>query len=121
MSRPPSKSDRFQTAGRLASIAELNKPRDERETMRPITQAEVREREFLEVKGKREFQRWTVDRYVFPALARILMPDDYGRPTTWDANILVVMSDDDIRSFVYGDDRVERLGRFRDNLRARMS
>jgi hypothetical protein len=121
MSRPPSKADRFQTAGRLASIAELNKPRDEREQLRPITAAEVREREFLEVKGKREFQRWTVDRYVFPALARMLWPADYGTPGRLDAWILVGMSDDDIRLFVYGDDRVERLARFRDNLRAKMT
>lgn len=115
------KRDRFQTAGRLAEAAAHSAPADPREAMRPLTPAEVREREFAEVKGKREFQRWTVDRYVFPALARMLWPADYGQPGRFDAWILVVMSDDDIRSFVYGDDRVERLARFRDNLRARMS
>lgn len=115
------KRDRFQTAGRIQEAMAHSAPADPREAMRPLTPAEVREREFQEVKGKREFQRWTVDRYVFPALARMLWPDDYGRPSTWDAMILVGMSDDDIRAFVYGDDRVERLARFRDNLRARMS
>lgn len=115
------KRDRFQTAGRIQEAMSHSAPPDPREQMRPLTPAEVREREFQEVKGKREFQRWTVDRYVYPALARLLMPADYGTPGRFDAQILVGMSDDDIRSFVYGDDRVERLARFRDNLRARMS
>lgn len=121
MSRPPSKSDRFQTAGRLASIADLNKPRDEREAMRPITAAEVREREFVEVKGKREFQRDVASRYIYAALDRILYPTECGRPTSFHAAILAEMSDDDIASFVYSGPDRDRLARFRDNLRARMT
>lgn len=113
--------DKFQTANRLAAIAEMNKPRNEREEMRPLSPAEVREREFVEVKGKREFQRYVVDRYVFLALARILWPTEYGAASTFDGHILLVMEDDDFRAFVYGDENVARLILFRDNLRRKMS
>lgn len=115
--------DKFATANRLAAAAELNKPRDERAEMRPLTPAEVREREFVEVKGKREFQRWTANRYIWVALARILWPNDpeYGRPSEFDVAILSVMDDADIRDFVGRGENVDRLILFRDNLRARMT
>lgn len=113
--------DRFQTAGRLAEAAEHSAPRAP--DLGPLTPAQVREREFAEVKGKREFQRWTADRYIWLALARILWPDDpeYGRPSMFDANILVVMDDSDIRDFCGRAVDVDRLILFRDNLRARAS
>lgn len=113
------KADKFQTAGRLAAALELNKPRDEREELRPLTPAQVREREFEEVKGKRDFQRWTADRYIWGALDRILNPIQCGRPTAFDANILLSMDDDDLASFAYSGDR-DRLILFRDNLRQRL-
>lgn len=112
------KRDRFQTAGRIAEAMEHDAPRAA--DLRPLTPAEVREREFQEVKGKREFQRYVVDRYVWLALARILWPAEYGKPGTLDANILVVMDDSDIRDWVGRGENVDRLILFRNNLRRRM-
>lgn len=108
--------DKFQAANRLAAIAELNKPRDERAEMRPLSPAEVREREFEEVKGKRDFQRSMARDAIYGALDRILYPDQCGRPCMFDANVLIVMDDEDVRTFVAGPDG-DRAILFRDNLR----
>lgn len=111
--------DKFQTANRLAAAMELNKPRDERIEMRPLTGAEVREREFEEVKAKRYIQRRLVDDVVSLALCRIMYPAEYGKPSQWDANVLIVMDDDDIEAFAYTEAVRDRLKQFRDALRAR--
>lgn len=111
--------DKFQTANRLAAAMELNKPRDERVEMRPLSAAEVREREFEETKARRYFQRRTVDDVVAMSLARILWPKEYGQPSEWDANVLIVMDDDDIDYFAWPEDKRGRLKQFRDALRAR--
>lgn len=113
------KVDKFRTANRLAAAMELNKPRDEREEMRPIPAAEVRVREGEQVRAKRYLQLRLVEDVVAEAFARIIYPADYGRPTQWDANVLIVMSDDDIRAYSYPAEKQDRLIRFRDALRAR--
>jgi hypothetical protein len=113
------KIDKFQTAGRLAAALELNKPRDERGEMRPLTPAQIREREFEETKARRYFQRRTVEDVVAMSLARILWPDQYGKPSEWDANVLIVMDDEAIREFAWPQEKQDRLIRFRDALRAR--
>lgn len=114
-----SQKDKFQTANRLAAIAELNKPRDERQAMRPLTPAEVREREFEETKFRRYIQRRTVEDVVALSLARILWPDQYGKPSEWDANVLIVMDDSDIDDHAWPEANRARLKKFRDALRAR--
>lgn len=111
--------DKFQTANRLAAAMELNKPRDERLEMRPLSPAEVREREFENVKAKRYIQRRTVEDVVAMSLARILWPNDYGKPSEWDANVLIVMDDSDIDDFAWPQTARDRLRKFRDALRAR--
>lgn len=111
--------DKFQTANRLAAAMELNKPRDERVEMRPLSPAEVREREFENVKAKRYIQRRQVDDVVSLALCRILYPADYGKPSEWDANVLIVMDDEAIEAFAYQEAHRDRLRKFRDALRAR--
>ncbi len=111
--------DRFQTAGRLAEEAEADAPSTFRELLRPRTKAEIREREFQEVKGKREFGREVAEGMIVIALSRILWPQEYGQPTTLDADILIEMDDADIEAYAYKNR--ERLARFRDNLRQRIA
>lgn len=111
--------DKFATANRLAAIAELNKPRDERQAMRPLTPAEVREREFEETKFRRYLQRRAVEDVVAMSLARILWPNEYGKPSEWDANVLIVMDDAAIDEFAWPQEKRDRLRKFRDALRAR--
>lgn len=113
------KIDKFQTAGRLAAALELNKPRDERGEMRALTPAQVREREFEETKARRYFQRRVVEDVVAMSLARILWPKDYGQPSEWDANVLIVMDDAAIDEFAWPQKQRDRLRAFRDALRAK--
>lgn len=115
------KRDRFQTAGRIAESMAHEAPKDPREEMRPLTPAEVRAREYEQVIGRREFGRRMADDRIFLALARMLWPEDYGRPSTFDREILLVMDDGDIQSFAYNVDHAARLIRYRDNFRARLS
>ncbi len=115
------RKDKFQSAGRIAETMAHDAPPDPRAEMRPLTKAEVREREFLEVRGRREFGRRVAEDRIILALARMLWPEDYGQPSSFDALILCQMDDDDVDSYTGQQAHYDRLIRWRDNLRAKLA
>lgn len=108
--------DRFQTAGRIAEAMEHDAPRAV--DLGPLTPAQVREREFEQVKAKREFGRWIADRVITLALCRILRPDgEWGTPTDFDYRILTFC---DAEDFETNPTNTSRLLAIRDAIRSNL-
>lgn len=115
------KRDRFKTASRLAERMEYSTPPDPKDLMRPKSASQRREEEYRDVVFRREFSRRMAEDAIIRAMSRILWPKEYGTPTTFDALILCQMDDDDIDMYVGQQVDYDRLVRFRDNLREKIS